>query len=148
MPLYSATTAAARTDAAKLTVTVVPAPETPGAYQIDVVVPLALAACEARVQVVPVWVMLDTALVTVLRVEITAIKVLPSVGAVTVTVKELAALPVLPVALFTRVSVPCETACDPTFLLASVALPDNVRFAPSRLFATVRIPDPASYVRS
>ena len=54
-PLYSITIAAARR-LARVIVIPVPAPDTLGAYQISVVLPEALAACETRDQLAPVWV--------------------------------------------------------------------------------------------
>src|SRR5438876_2302256 len=74
-PLYSATTAAAFSELARLMVTVVPAPETLVAYQIDAVTPLVFAACAARVQVAPVWVIEETWPVVVPLVVITATSV-------------------------------------------------------------------------
>src|SRR5436190_17276808 len=91
-PLYSATTAATFSELAKLMVTVVPAPETLVAYQIDTVTPAVLATVAARVQVAPVWVTEDTRPVVVPLVVITATSVLPLVGAATVTPKEVTAL--------------------------------------------------------
>ena len=139
-PLYSKTMAAERSEAC-VTTSEVAALATFGAYQISVVVPLALAACEARVQVAPVCVRLVTRPALVPRVEITAISVLPSVAAGTATLKEVTLLaPEFPVALFTRTGAVPRLAidCKPTSFPASTALPDNVKFVPSELFAIVK----------
>ena len=78
----------------------VAAPETLGAYQISVVVPLAFVAWDTCDQLAPVWVIEEIRFDDVPRVEITAIRVFPSVGAdVRVTEKEVAAVPVFPEAL-------------------------------------------------
>ena len=139
-PLYSRTMAAERSEAC-VTTSEVPALETLGAYQISVVVPLALAACAARAQTAPACVRLVTRPALVPRVEITAMSVFPSVGEGRVTLKEVTALvPEFPVALFTRSGAPprLRIVCNPTSLPASTALPDNVRFVPSELFEIVK----------
>ena len=100
-PEYSTITAAAKTPADKLIVTLVPAPASTGAYQISLVVEIDGVDCAARVQAkdVPLLDIPVTAPALALRVEIAATSVLPGVGAVTLTTNELAALaPVLPVA--------------------------------------------------
>ena len=106
-PRYSATTAAARSEAAMEIATWVPAPETLDAIQISVVVPLPLVAWVTRAQVVPDWVMPETRLAEVPRVEITAIRVLPATGLVVrFTLKPVTeAAPEVPVALWTRTGV-------------------------------------------
>ena len=80
-PLYSITTAAERSEAWVMVMPVVPL-ETFGPYQISVVVPLVLVACETRDQVTPPPLMAETRLALVPRVEITATRVLPATGVV------------------------------------------------------------------
>ena len=123
-----------------------PAPDTLGAYQISVVVPLLLAACDARVHVAPVWVIWDTLLVLVPRVEITATRLLPETGVMPMVtpIVVLAYLPVLPVALCTRAASACDPICLPTRLI----LPVNVRFGPSILFSMAKMPAAAVIVPS
>jgi hypothetical protein len=79
-PLYSATTAAeVSADAKVMVIPLVPL-ETPGPYQISVVVPPLFAACETLVQETPPPVILETLLEVVPLVEIRAIRVFPATG--------------------------------------------------------------------
>src|SRR6478672_11825531 len=105
-PLYSATIAADRSEACVIVMAVEPL-EAPGPYQISVVVPLALVACETRDQATPPPLMPETRLAVVPRVEITATSVLPFVGAAArLTPIEVPTFaPVLPLALWTRTGV-------------------------------------------
>ena len=105
-PLYSMTTAAERRLAWVID-TAATAPETLGATQISVVVPVALLAWAARDQLAPVWAMPDTLLSLVPRVEITATSVLPATGAALIVTLKLVLelVPVFPVALRTRIGV-------------------------------------------
>ena len=120
-------------------VTVVTPAEILGAYQISVVVPLALADCAARDQVPPPLILL-TWLTAVPRVEITATRVFPALVAVrpeTEIVVE--PLPESPVALCTRTGVSAAVIVrEPTSLLERKPLPLNVRFPPSRLLPNAK----------
>src|SRR6266496_2572605 len=129
-------------------VTVVTPAEILGAYQISVVVPLALADCAARVQVPPPLILL-TWLTAAPRVEITATRVFPAVVALMpeTEIVVLAAPPVLPIALCTRTGVSAAVIVrEPTSLLERNPLPLNVRFPPSRLLPNAKSAAAASVV--
>src|SRR5215471_9726543 len=147
--------AAAKTEEARFTVTVVPALATLGAHQISTVEPplAVLVPCDARVHTAPLCVTLLTWLPLFPRVEITATMAFPLFGTGTVTLNEVAAAePTEPTDVLRRATFAVEAAVEigslPTSSAAITAVPLNVRLPASILFETTRFVAATSVVPS